>query len=133
MWPAGRQLPIPDLGLSIFPSIQTTVSVNYNSTLRQVESDLERWSSISNSFRARASIVKMNILPRVNFCSSMLPLAPPVGHWDKLHTFVSRYVWKGKRPRIKMSILQRHSLVALDFQVSSFIFGPQPFVLFIPG
>ena len=98
------------LGLSIFPSLQTTVSVNYNSTLRQVESDLERWSSIPNSFRARASIVKMNILPRVNFCSSMLPLAPPVGHWDKLHTFVSRYVWKGKRPRIKMSILQRHKL-----------------------
>ena len=40
----------------------------------------------------------------------MLPLAPPVGHWEKLHTFVSRYVWKGKRPRVKMSILQRHKL-----------------------
>ena len=31
------------LGLSIFASIQTTVSFNYNSTLRQVEGD---WSSI---------------------------------------------------------------------------------------
>ena len=52
----------------------------------------------------------MNILPRVNFCSTMLPLAPPVRHWEKLHKFVSRYVWKGKRPRVKMSILQRHKL-----------------------
>ena len=40
----------------------------------------------------------------------MLPLAPPVGHREKLQTFVSRYVWKGKRPRVKMSILQRHKL-----------------------
>ena len=98
------------LSLSIFASIQTTVSFNYNSNLRQVEADLERWSSIPNSFRTRASIIKMNILPQVNFCSSMLPLAPPVGHWEKLNKFVSRYVWKGKRPRVKMSILQRHKL-----------------------
>ena len=40
----------------------------------------------------------------------MLPLAPPVRHWEKLHKFVSRYVWKGKRPRVKMSILQQHKL-----------------------
>lgn len=64
------------LGLSIYPSVHATSSFNYNGTLRQVESDLERWMAIPNSFQARVSIVKMNILPWVNFCSTMLPLPP---------------------------------------------------------
>lgn len=25
----------------------------------------------------------MNVLPRVNFCSYMLPMAPPPGYWQK--------------------------------------------------
>ncbi len=37
----------------------------------------------------------------------MIPLAPPVGYWNKLDACVSRYMWDGKRPRIKRTTLQR--------------------------
>ena len=66
--------------------------------------------SIPNTFSARVSIIKMNVLPRVNFCSTMLPLAPPPDHWEKLHRLLCNYAWKGKRPRIKMSTLQRQKV-----------------------
>lgn len=98
-------------GLFIFPSVQVTVSYYYNWSLNQVESDVERWRPISNCFQACASIIKMNILPCVNICSAMLPLPPPADHWDKLLNLVSKYVWKGKCPQIKMSILQRQKLL----------------------
>ncbi len=37
----------------------------------------------------------------------MIPLAPPVGYWNKLDACVSRYIWDGKRPRIKLTTSQR--------------------------
>lgn len=49
----------------------------------------------------------MDILPRVNFYSSMIPLAPPLGYWDKHQSLISKFIWKGKRPRLKLTTLQR--------------------------
>ena len=33
--------------------------------------------NVPSSVPARISVIKMNILPRINFVSSMIPLAPP--------------------------------------------------------
>lgn len=49
----------------------------------------------------------MDILPRVNFYSSMIPLAPPLGYWNKLKSLVSKFIRKGKRPHLKHTTLQR--------------------------
>ena len=63
--------------------------------------------SLPISIQARISVVKMNILPRINFVSSMLPLSPSSDYWHKLEAEVSKFIWKGKRPRLKKSTLQR--------------------------
>lgn len=68
---------------------------------------MDRWSLQPFSMQARVSIVKMDVLPRVNFFSSMLPLSPPKGYWDKIHGLVTNFIWKGKRPRLKLTTLQR--------------------------
>lgn len=65
------------LGIQIFPSLNRTVTHNYIQTLNIVKADLDRWISLPNSLRACVSILKMNILPRINFISSMIPLSPP--------------------------------------------------------
>ena len=59
------------------------------------------------SIQAYISVVKMNVLPRIHFVSSMLPLSPSSDYWHKLQSAVSKFVWKGKRPRLKMATLQR--------------------------
>ena len=76
------------------------------------------------------SVVKMDILPRVNFFFSMLPLTPPHKYWQKLQSLVSQFIWKGKQPWIKTSTLQRHraqgGLSVPNFKLYfwSFIFRP---------
>ena len=60
------------LSISFSPSIYS-----------QIEKDFECWSNLPNSLQARIAIIKMDILPPVNFCSSMIPLAP-LGYWNEL-------------------------------------------------
>lgn len=95
------------LGIQIFPSLNHTVTHNYIQTLNRVKADLDRWISLPNSLRARVSIVKMNILPRINFISSMITLSPPVNHWDKINSIISQFIWNKKRLRLKRSTTQR--------------------------
>lgn len=106
------------LCVDIHCSLQSTSIKNFQNILKRMEEDLNRWSKLPNSLSARISIVKMDILPRVNFFSNMLPLPPPNGYWDKLNKVISKFVWDGKRPRLKWSTLQRRKseggLAALD-------------------
>ncbi len=94
------------LGTDVFPSLQEIVSKTYNGILAKVSLDLENWSRLPTSFQARISVIKMNVLPLINLFSSMIPLAPPVGYWNKLDACVSRYIWDGKHPRIKLTTSQ---------------------------
>ncbi len=94
-------------GQMFFPYLQEIVSKNYNSMLAKVSSDLQNWSCLPNYFQARISVIKMNVLPPINLFSSIIPLTPPVGYWNKLDACVSRYIWDGKHPRIKLTTLQQ--------------------------
>lgn len=55
------------LGVDIHCSLQSTSIKNFQNILKRVEEDLNRWSKLLNSLSAQISIVKMDILPRVNF------------------------------------------------------------------
>ncbi len=54
----------------------------------------------------------MDILPRVNFFSSMIPLPPPQKYWEDIHSTISKFIWKGKQPRVKLTTLQRDKTAA---------------------
>lgn len=64
----------------------------------------------TNIFWRRISIIKMLVLPLINFLSSMLPLNPPKGFWDRLQSLISEFIWNIKKPRIKFTTLQREKL-----------------------
>lgn len=118
------------LGIEIFPSLNKIVKNNYLEAQNNVFKDMEKWVLLPMSIQARVSIVKMNILPRINFVSSMLPLSPPTDYWTKLHSAVSKFIWKGKRPRLKMSTLQRKKdnggLAVPDFKLYFWSFVLRP-------
>lgn len=59
------------------------------------------------SMASRISIVKMNILPKVNFYVSMLHLPPQLNVWDKIQSQVSHFIWNGQKPRLKNKTLQQ--------------------------
>jgi len=45
---------------------------------------------------------KMNILPRIDFVSSRPPLSPPSDYCIKVQSAVATFIWKGRRPRLKI-------------------------------
>ena len=49
----------------------------------------------------------MNVLPRINFISMMIPLPPPVEYWKRVDKLLRGYIWGGKHPKIRFSTLQR--------------------------
>lgn len=83
--------------MDILPSLGKIIAKIFNSMLKLIKSDLSRWTNIAVALTGRISIVKMNILPRLNFVSLMLPLSPPSGYWDKIHSTFSIFICKGKR------------------------------------
>lgn len=95
------------LGIEVFPCLNQIVKHNYSVALTNVLKDMERWMGLPMSFQACISVVKMNVLPRINSVSSMLPLSSPSDYWHKLQSAVSKFMWKGKQPCLKMSTLQR--------------------------
>ena len=82
------------------------------------------------SIQASISVIKMNVLPRIHFVSSMVPLPPPSDYWSKLQSAVPTFIWKRKRPRLKMSTLQRRredgglSVPDFKFYFWSFVLRP---------
>lgn len=94
------------LGIRVRPNVTLTAKNSYLSVLKKIEEDISRWTHLPASVPARISVIKMNILPRINFVSSMIPLSPPAGYWQKLDTLLRKYIWNGKRPAIKWSVLQ---------------------------
>lgn len=83
------------LGVEIYPSLNEIISKNYSGILNRVTSDLERWINFPISLQSRVSIIKAEILPRLNFFSAMLPLPPPPRYWENVHSQISKFIWKG--------------------------------------
>ena len=118
------------LGIEVFSSLNQIIKHNYSSVLNKILRDIDRWIDLPMSIRARISIVKMNILPRINFVSSMVPLPPPSDYWSKLQSATSKFIKNRKRPRLKWSTLQRRrengGLAVPNFELYSWSFVLRP-------
>lgn len=118
------------LGIEIFPSLNQIIKYNYSHALNNVLRDMDRWNSLPISIRARVSIIKMNVLPRINFISSMVPLPPPSEYWTKLRSATTKFIWNRKRPRLKLSTLQRRredgGMAVPNFELYSWSFVLRP-------
>lgn len=65
-------------------SVASIVKNNCCDIFKKIEKDVNRWTHAS--MPARIAVVKMNVLPRIHFISSMFPLdpPPPVDYWKKV-------------------------------------------------
>lgn len=60
----------------------------------------------------------------------MIPLSPPAGYWNKLHSIVSKLIWSGKQQRVKYSTAQHGKLLCglsvPSFKLYFWFFIPRP-------
>lgn len=92
------------LGIEIYPNLHKIVQENFHGVKRKIADDLQRWGSLQVSIQGRVS-TKMNVLPRINFLFFMIPLAPPTNYISEMHSLISKFIWVGKHPRIKLASL----------------------------
>lgn len=95
------------LGVNIPADLSKLLSLNVLPLNNKIREDIRRWDLIPFlDFGSRIESVKMVILPRLLYLFQSLPLDIPdqqFQEWDKL---ISRYIWQGRRPRIKYQNLQ---------------------------
>ena len=111
------------LGITNRPSLPSIVKDNYTAVLAKINSDLTKRSPLHMTLHGRISVIKMNILPRINFLFSMLPLSPPSKFFKDLEAICRNFLWTGKRPLIRLSTLTPpKTLVGLS--LPNFMFFP---------
>lgn len=95
------------LGIKIKSPIDSILELNLPELLKTIKEDLKRWSSLPLSLWGRGEILKMNILPRLSFLFSSIPLKIPQKWFNDMNRSISNFLWGGKKAKIsrkKLSI-----------------------------
>lgn len=81
------------LGINVQVDIRAMTQNNYEKLFKNIEKDLERWKVLPASLLSCIATLKINVLPRINFLCSMIPLPPPAGYWFKVDALIRKYLW----------------------------------------
>lgn len=96
------------LGIHISPNLNELFKLNHTPLLQEIKDNLERWNKLPLSLIGCISTAKMNIIPKINYFFAMPPVIPPPGWFPYLNSAVTKFYWKNKKTRIKLSTLQKH-------------------------
>ncbi len=78
------------LGINISSKLSELFSLNFIPLLKSVQDDLNRWTNLPISLLGRIAIIKMSILPKINYLFSMLPVFPDKS-WFKFNSAVINF------------------------------------------
>lgn len=95
------------LGVIIPKDLTELLERNYLPIQKKIKEHIARWNLIPYlSLYSRIDSIKINILPKLLYLFQTLPIEinqKQFNEWDKI---LSRYIWQGKRPRIRFKTLQ---------------------------
>uniref|UniRef100_A0A670J9A9 Reverse transcriptase domain-containing protein n=1 Tax=Podarcis muralis TaxID=64176 RepID=A0A670J9A9_PODMU len=78
---------------------------NYTPVWKGLKKDMEGWARLKLSFWGRISMVKMMVLPKLLFLFQTIPIIKGTKDFNEWKKVITRYVWEGKKPRIKYKLL----------------------------
>uniref|UniRef100_A0A670Z3Q8 Reverse transcriptase domain-containing protein n=1 Tax=Pseudonaja textilis TaxID=8673 RepID=A0A670Z3Q8_PSETE len=94
------------LGIYLTSRCSTLKENNYIKLKQQIALDLKKWENLQLSLIGRISTIKMNILPRILFLFQTIPIRLGKDYFEDLNKIVLKYIWQGKKARIKLKLLQ---------------------------
>lgn len=95
------------LGVNVTRTLPSLYSANFSPLLSQIKSDFQRWGSLPLSLIGHINAIKMNILPRLLFLFQCIPVFLPKNFFKTLDQLITSFLWGGKNPRVRKSLLQR--------------------------
>ncbi|CAI5767565.1 Hypothetical predicted protein [Podarcis lilfordi] len=93
------------LGVNLTSKNVNLFKDNYDKCWTEVKKDLEIWSRLKLSLLGRIAVIKMNVLPRMLFLFQTLQILDKMDCFKKWQKDISKFVWQGKKPRIKFKNL----------------------------
>ena len=86
------------LGVDLPQDLSQLKSINYDSLISKIKSDMVKWNLIPfTSLASRVEVIKMNVLPRLLYLFQSLPVEVKDKEFTEWDRFISRYIWQGKR------------------------------------
>uniref|UniRef100_A0A8C5LYE2 Reverse transcriptase n=1 Tax=Leptobrachium leishanense TaxID=445787 RepID=A0A8C5LYE2_9ANUR len=75
--------------------------------LTQLRNLCMNWSKVEVSWAGRIAALKMSLLPKLLYLFRALPIALPRTYLLNLQSVLSKFVWRGKRPRVRAALLNQ--------------------------
>lgn len=94
------------LGIYVTRELSSLYETNYSKISDEIKRDLSKWTNLILDFSSRIEVIKMNVLPRLLYLFISLPITIPDSQFVKWDKEISRFLWKGTKPRVKFKTLQ---------------------------
>lgn len=94
------------LGIQLTKDLSQLFDKNYKFINTKIKDDIDRWNLAQMDLSSRIEAVKMNIVPRLLYLFQSLPVDIPLKQFNEWNKWISRFIWKGKKPRVRYPTLQ---------------------------
>lgn len=94
------------LGMKILTSFEKLYDANYKHILQNISKDLDCWSTFTLSLSGHNESVRLNVSPKLFYLFWMLHIDIPKITLYKLEMLISKFIWQGKRQRIRLKTMQ---------------------------
>uniref|UniRef100_A0A8C9XT72 Reverse transcriptase domain-containing protein n=1 Tax=Sander lucioperca TaxID=283035 RepID=A0A8C9XT72_SANLU len=105
-WKGGAES-IRYLGVVLHRDFSKMFEANYGPLNKAIKSDIQRWNNIPFlDLHSRIDSIRVNVLPRLLYLFQCLPIFIPQKQFVEWDRMLSKYIWKGKKSRVKYKTLQ---------------------------